>query len=217
MITSEVVGDLSLIVVSYHRPEALDRLLISAKGQAAQVIVVNVDDDPVIAKVSARHEAKVVPLGSNPGYAAAVNAGVAAVSTPLVAFANDDLELAPGCMAYLVLELQAGADVAVPRLCRPDGHTEPSIARLVTPGALACEWVALPDGPRLPSSLPVSFPISPCRSGGDPGFPSLSALPKRRWLLPAPLSSLTCLCPRSISFTGKNTSGSTSCAEMAAA
>jgi GT2 family glycosyltransferase len=158
---TESSGGLTLIVVAYHRPEALTRLLHSAAGQAARVLVVNVEDDPAVAGVATGAGADVVPLDSNPGYAAAVNAGAARVSTALVAFAHDDLELAPGCLASLVAQLEAGADVAVPRLCRPDGHTEPSIARLLTPAALAGEWVALPDHPpafvpaRLRRRLPV--------------------------------------------------------------
>lgn len=136
---------LTLIVVAYHRPDALERLLKSTAGQPCRVVVVNVEDDPAVAEKAAAWDARVVPLLSNPGYAAAVNSGVAVVTTPLVAFANDDLELAVDCLERLMAELDAGAHVAVPRLRRPDGAVEASIARLVTPAALAGEWVALPD------------------------------------------------------------------------
>ena len=163
-------GDLTLIVVAYHRPEALGRLLHSAAGQAARVLVVNVEDDPAVARMATGVGADVMPLDSNPGYAAAVNAGAARVSTPLVAFANDDLELAAGCLAALVAQLETGADVAVPRLCRPDGHSEPSIARLLTPGALAGEWVALPDRPPafVPARLRRRLPVQKWRRPEHP-------------------------------------------------
>jgi N-acetylglucosaminyl-diphospho-decaprenol L-rhamnosyltransferase len=160
-------GELTLVVVAYHREAALARLLDSAVGQAARIVVVNVENDTVVAKVAAERGADVVALASNPGYAAAVNAGTAGVDTPLVAFANDDLELAPGCLAALVTELSGGADVAVPRLYRPDGRIEASVARLVTPAALAGEWVLLPDDP--PAFLPGWF---------------LGRLPVQKWRRP---------------------------------
>ncbi len=165
----ELASDLGLIVVAYHRPEGLARLLDSAAGQAARILVVNVEEDPAVAAVARRRGVIVLGLDSNPGYAAAVNAGAAALSTPLVAFANDDLELAPGCLAALAAELEAGADVAVPRLCRPDGGTEPSVSRLLSPAALAGEWVALPDQPPafLPSRLLAYLPVQKWRRPGS--------------------------------------------------
>jgi N-acetylglucosaminyl-diphospho-decaprenol L-rhamnosyltransferase len=144
--------DVSLVVVAYHREGALARLLDSALGQAARIVVVNVGNDTAIAEVAAGRGVDVLPLDANPGYAAAVNVGAAAVDTEMVAFANDDLELAPGCLAALVAELRNGADVVVPRLYRPDGRIEASIARLITPAALFGEWVLLPDDP--PGLLP---------------------------------------------------------------
>jgi GT2 family glycosyltransferase len=144
--------DLTLVVVAYHREAALARLLDSAASQAQRIVVVNVEDDPGVREVAADRGVNVLPLMSNVGYAAAVNAGVAEVKTALVAFANDDLELAPGCLAAMVDAVSRGADVAVPRLYRPDGQIEASIARLVTPAALLGEWVLLPDNP--PDFLP---------------------------------------------------------------
>ena len=152
MTVNPAKGSLTLVVVAYHRPEVLDQMLVSAAGQAARVVVVNVDDDVAVTEVARRRGAETVPVLGNPGYAAAVNRGVAAVRTPLVAFANDDLELAPGCLPSLAAALGSGADVAVPRLCRPDGAIEPSIARLVSPAALAGEWLLLPDNP--PTMIP---------------------------------------------------------------
>lgn len=151
---------LTLIVVAYHRPERLAGLLASAQGQCDRAVVVNVEDDPAVASAALAQGATVVPLPGNPGYAAAVNVGVAEASTPLVAFANDDLDLHPGCLALLASALGA-ADVAVPRLLRPDGSLEPSIARLVSPAALMGEWMALPD--RRPRLLPRRLPVQKWR------------------------------------------------------
>lgn len=150
--TSPVPSSLSrngitLVVVSYHRPDALDQLIASAEEQATDIVVVNVEGDPAIRETALSRGARLINLPDNPGYAAAVNAAVRTVSTPLVAFANDDLVLSRDCMSILVEQICGGADVAVPRLCRPDTRTEPSIAALLSPATLALEWALLPDRP----------------------------------------------------------------------
>lgn len=166
--TSDPSG-LTLIVVAYHRAEQLAALLASAAGQATEVIVVNVEDDTDITAVAGAHGARVVALPGNPGYAAAVNLGASLTTTPFAAFCNDDLELAADCLPALGRALRDGADVAVPRLRRPDGTVEPSIARLLTPLALLGEWVMLPDDPhRLPAWLRGRLPVQKWRRPEQP-------------------------------------------------
>lgn len=188
------VGDLSFVIVAYHRPHSLSRLLASASGQAAQIVVVNVGADTEVASAATCAGATVIDLDGNPGYAAAVNTGVASLSTRLVVFANDDLVLEPDCLPSLAAALHAGADVVVPRLARPDGRTEASIARLITPLALAGEWLALPDLPPrwLPTYMTSRLPVQKWRHPSGPELvdaaeAALVALPAdllRRYPLP---------------------------------
>jgi GT2 family glycosyltransferase len=87
-------------------------------------------------------------LPGNPGYAAAVNAGAVEAAGEVTVFMNDDLGLDADAVLRLgALVSEGNADVAVPRLVLPDGQTERTIFALPTPGALALEWMALPDVP----------------------------------------------------------------------
>ncbi|WP_457205408.1 mycofactocin biosynthesis glycosyltransferase MftF [Nocardioides sp. P5_C9_2] len=85
--------ELSVVVPVRDRPEQLDRCLASL----APLMVIVVDDaseDPApVAEVARRHGARLVPLPINVGPAAARNAGLAAVTTPLVGFVDSDVEV----------------------------------------------------------------------------------------------------------------------------
>jgi GT2 family glycosyltransferase len=81
--------------------------------------------------------ARVVEMGRNAGYAAGINAAVAA-SAPhtAVLVLNPDIRLRPGCVSTMVENLRrTGAGIVVPRLERGDGSAiavlrrEPSIPR----------------------------------------------------------------------------------------
>jgi GT2 family glycosyltransferase len=135
----------SVVVVAFHRPESLHALLDGLRHPALDLIVVNVEDDPRIRNVPG---ARVLAMSKNVGYAAAVNAGVAAARGAVVAFCNDDLLAgADGVMALVEMVERGDAAVAVPRVLTPDGATEPTIAALPTPRRIALEWLCLPDRP----------------------------------------------------------------------
>jgi mycofactocin system glycosyltransferase len=85
--------ELSVVVPVRDRPEQLDRSLAAL----VPLMVIVVDDaskDPApVAEVARRHGARLVPLATNVGPAAARNAGLATVTTPLVAFVDSDVEV----------------------------------------------------------------------------------------------------------------------------
>jgi GT2 family glycosyltransferase len=138
----------SCVIVAFHRPDALSELLSVLADRRIQLIVADVEDDPRIRAIAVAHDATVVDVPGNPGYAAAVNAGVRQASHEVVVFLNDDVRLTTDGALRLAEVVQSGeADVAVPRLKGLDGTTERSIAALPTPSALAIEWMALPDNP----------------------------------------------------------------------
>jgi N-acetylglucosaminyl-diphospho-decaprenol L-rhamnosyltransferase len=139
---------LTLVVVAYHRPDALDRLLAAATDPAVATVVVVVDEDPAVAEVARRRGAVVVPLPGNPGYAAAVNRGVAAATTEVVVFCNDDLVVdAPTLLALADVVRSGAVAVAAPVLVDADGVAARPVSPLPTIGALALEWMLLPDRP----------------------------------------------------------------------
>jgi GT2 family glycosyltransferase len=134
------------VVVSYHRGDSVRRALVRLSHPQVAVIVVNVEDDPEIAALPGDH--RVVGLPGNPGYAAAVNAGVAVASTEYVVFMNDDAEIGAESLLALVAPIAAGdADVTVPQVVDTHGEVERTIAAIPTPTALAREWMLLPDRP----------------------------------------------------------------------
>jgi len=96
----------------------LDRCL-SALGSAHRVIVVDdgSEDQSAIAAVARRHGAELVRLASNRGPAAARNAGLALVETPLVAFLDSDCVADGRWIEELAAHLTDGAVGAVaPRI-----------------------------------------------------------------------------------------------------
>ena len=136
------------VVVAFHDAPSLDRMLGRLRHPALEVLVVNVDGDPDVGRVAARHAAGNLALPGNPGYAAAVNRGAAAATTPVIVFMNDDVDVEPATVVGLADVVASGsADVAVPAVVTPTGNFEPTIAALPTPRTLAVEWLMLPDRP----------------------------------------------------------------------
>jgi GT2 family glycosyltransferase len=146
----------TFVVVAYHRPERLRRLLAGVTGRSespARVVVVNVDADTEVRRVADAFGATVVDVG-NDGYAAAVNRGVAEVDTELVIFSGDDLEVPGAALRTLLAPVAAGiADVAVPQLMGEDGHPQATVRPLPTPGRILLEWAATGDRPLAPGHV----------------------------------------------------------------
>lgn len=138
---------ITCVVVAYHRPEALARLL-RALGDTHERIVVNVEDDPDVAVVAASEGAKLVCVEGNPGFAAAVNAGVRSATGQLVAFMNDDLAVSGDGLEDLGMVVASGAaEVVVPGIRDSSGARERTIAALPSPLRILVEWALLPDDP----------------------------------------------------------------------
>ena len=92
---------ISVVVPTYHRPDALTRCLDALGRQELQpdeiIVVVRVDDDASQACVRERGNSRIqmalvdVPPG-HPGFVVALNAGVAATSGEIVCLTDDDSE-----------------------------------------------------------------------------------------------------------------------------
>ncbi|MGW3285917.1 mycofactocin biosynthesis glycosyltransferase MftF [Streptomyces sp. NPDC001002] len=86
-------GALVTVVIPVRdRPRELDRLLHGLGGSTPVIVVDDGSRDPLsVARVAARHAARLVVLDINRGPAAARNAGLRQVRTPYVAFTDSDM------------------------------------------------------------------------------------------------------------------------------
>jgi glycosyltransferase involved in cell wall biosynthesis len=98
-------------------------------GYRALVVDNNSTDDTAV--VARAHGADVV-VEAQPGYGAAVHAGIVAASTELVAVLDGDGSLDPGELPPLVAEIDRGADMAIGRRRPVPGLSWPWHARLGT-------------------------------------------------------------------------------------
>jgi len=121
--TAEGGPDVSVVVPTFGRPAELDGCLRAlAKSPCGQVIVVDdgSPDPSAVAAVAEHHGATVVQCDERRGPAAARNAGLAFVDTPLVAFVDSDVEVGTDWLPWLLCHL-SDPDVAVvaPRVVCP--------------------------------------------------------------------------------------------------
>jgi GT2 family glycosyltransferase len=112
----------SCVIVAYHRPAHISRLLDGLHDARLEVVVVNVEDD---VRLRALECDRVVATVSNRGYAAGVNAGVAAATGDIVVFMNDDVETAVPDVLCLADRIASGhADVSIPLVLDRNGNFE---------------------------------------------------------------------------------------------
>ena len=127
---------IAVVVVAYNSAEVLPGLLDSLDAGMAGTnwTLAVVDNDscdgsPELVK-RLRPDARVIRTGRNGGYAAGINAGVAAVGdVDAVLILNPDVRLEPGCAALLAGALRPGVGVVAPRLLDGAGDLIPSIRR----------------------------------------------------------------------------------------
>ncbi|GAA0437934.1 glycosyl transferase family 2 [Acrocarpospora corrugata] len=143
---------MAVVIVTYNSADVLSACLASlpdgADGVelAAVVVADNASADDSLA-IAALAEVPVTPvqLGRNAGYAAAVNAGIAALDLDrldAVYVLNPDCRLPPKSIAPLILALdRPGVGIAVPKMINPDGSLQPSLRRMPTVGRAVIEAV----------------------------------------------------------------------------
>lgn len=133
-----VAGEtVAVVVVTYHSEPLLADLVASLRPGLAGVrwhlvVADNGSADGTVATLRRlAPEAVVVELGANRGYAAGINAAVAAAPPhTAVLVLNPDVRLGAGCGRALLTALRLpGTGVAVPRLVDGDGRLLPSMRR----------------------------------------------------------------------------------------
>jgi N-acetylglucosaminyl-diphospho-decaprenol L-rhamnosyltransferase len=148
-------AQVAAVIVTYNSADVLGDCLRSLSDQevplAAVVVADNASKDKTcdIAEDFADLPLRVVELGRNAGYAAAVNAGIAALdltSLDSVLVLNPDCRVLPGALSVLASALhQSARGIAVPRLVSPDGSLQPSLRRKPTVGRALVQSL-LPGG-----------------------------------------------------------------------
>ncbi len=96
-------SQVTFVVPTHDRPQGLARLMASIEPGSPIIVV---DDasraGATVARVVADRGATLVTLPENMGPAGARNAGLSRVTTPFVAFADDDVVLEQGCVSTLL-------------------------------------------------------------------------------------------------------------------
>ncbi|WP_127481231.1 glycosyltransferase [Nocardioides pantholopis] len=140
-------------VVAYNSAPVLPDLIASLPAGLGpvpwQLVVADNDsrDDSVAVVRRLAPEAVVVPMGRNAGYAAGINAAVAAGDPhPAVLVLNPDVRLEPGCVPTLLAALrEPGVGIAVPLLRDAHGvridslRREPSVRRALADAVLGAD------------------------------------------------------------------------------
>ena len=102
---------ITAIVPVWNGRELLERLLASLEAQtepAAELLVVDNGSTDGAPEVARARGARVIPMGRNAGFAAAVNRGIRESRGEWMAVLNSDVELAPDYLARLLAAAEAG-------------------------------------------------------------------------------------------------------------
>ncbi len=139
-------ADLSLVLVTCRSSDVAPAAVASfragaaALGLAGEVVIVDHSEDEVEeARLEALAPDRLLAL-PNRGYAAGVNAGVAASSGSTVLVGNPDIRFEPGSLAALLAALEKGWDIAGPQFTLAGWLFPP--ADLQTPGEQVARWLA---------------------------------------------------------------------------
>jgi GT2 family glycosyltransferase len=134
---TDLVETIAVVVVTYNSADLLPALMESLgpglSGLAWHLTVADnaSADESVRVLKELAPEARVVEIGRNAGYAAGINAAVAAADAhTAVLVLNPDIRLEPGCVVEMLAVMRRReAGIVVPRLSERDGRFSPSLRR----------------------------------------------------------------------------------------
>jgi GT2 family glycosyltransferase len=131
-----VTARIAVVVVTWNSAALLPDLVASIgpglRGLDHQLIVVDNDsaDDTVARARELAPGCTIVQTGRNAGYAAGINAGMAAADRyDAVLVLNPDIRLTPGCVGVLYDKLGTGVGITVPLIRHEDGTPARSLRR----------------------------------------------------------------------------------------
>ncbi|HXQ43940.1 MAG TPA: glycosyltransferase family 2 protein [Acidimicrobiales bacterium] len=128
----------AVVVVNHDAGEALAAFLasIEAEGAAEVIVVDNASSDGSSDALDSDSTVRLVRTGSNLGYGAGANRGLAATDADLVVVSNPDISVHPGALAALTAAFAADPTLAIagPCILDPDGTRYPSARRFPSVG-----------------------------------------------------------------------------------
>jgi GT2 family glycosyltransferase len=147
----------SVLVVTYDHGDEIDACLDGALAQAGDglsvdiVVADNASRDDTAARVRAREPdgVRLLEMGSNRGFAAAVNAAFAASAGEHVLILNPDCVMAPGCARALRDRLVARPDVALAAALLHDPDGTPQLHARRDAGLGGALWAFTATGRRI--------------------------------------------------------------------
>lgn len=162
----------AVLIVNYRAVDHTTALLDALGGEPDEVVVVdNASGDGSVEQLRARHPgARIVERRTNDGFAAGVNAGMAATTAPVVVLLNPDTQPSRAALAAMVAHLDdhPRAGVVAPRLVHADGSPQPSFYRRFPNLAILFIELCLPLGnvlARIPGADPYRVPDERLRDG----------------------------------------------------
>jgi GT2 family glycosyltransferase len=148
------------VVPHWNRRDLLQALLANLREQTRafdEIIVVDNGSEDDSAALAESAGARVIRLGSNLGFAAAVNRGIAATDAEWIAILNNDVTLAPDWLAVMLASARDDVWFLTGKMLRAG---DPSVIDgafdAVSRGACACRCGAgKPDGPVWNQARPI--------------------------------------------------------------
>ncbi len=144
------MGDTSVVVVNWNSGPYLARCLSSLRGQQglSEIIVVdNASTDDSLWLARSLKDVRFIEMGSNAGYASAVNVGLSASRGPYIVLSNPDVTFCEGSILAMaqVMDRLPLVGMVGPMLVSPDGSYQPSVRRFPHPILWAFDGTVLAD------------------------------------------------------------------------
>ena len=153
---------ISAIVPVCNGRALLARLLASLEAQtlrASEVLVIDNGSTDGAPELALSQGARVIAMGSNTGFARAVNRGIREAAHPLVAILNSDVELAPDYLATLANSLTANrAPFATGMILSPTGSLDGTFDLTCLGAATWRAGAGHPDGPPFDEPRSIASP-----------------------------------------------------------
>jgi GT2 family glycosyltransferase len=149
---------ISAIVPVWNGRDLLTRLLDSLDAQtlrADELIAVDNGSSDGAPDLARSRGARVIAMGRNTGFAAAVNRGIREARGEWVAILNADVELAPD---YFALLAAAGAPFATGKIVSPKGNLDGAFDLTVRGGVTWRAGAGMPDGPPFNEPREITSP-----------------------------------------------------------
>jgi len=151
---------ITAIVPVWNGRQLLERLLASLEAQtepAAELLVVDNGSTDGAPELARARGARVIPMGRNAGFAAAVNRGIRESRGEWIAVLNSDVELAPDYFAKLLAACRADAWFATGKIlaAESDNRIDATFDVLCRGGAAWRVGNGRADGPAFSLARPI--------------------------------------------------------------